>query len=98
MSVFEAAVAAMRGETDVFDRADAFIGRVQEAVDAADVPDELHEGTGADLAAELFGGESEGGTVHYFDHRASMNERLAQARALLREAERLAVEVLAEVP
>ena len=97
MSVFDAAVAAMRGTNYCFDQAIAFIEDVEEQVREADIPAELHAGKDASLAAELFGGETEV-TAHFHDPRAEMLAELARARELVREAELAAMRVLAEVP
>jgi len=95
MSVYDAMAASM-GPSDVFDRACAFVEWVEEIVQETDIQAELHTGTGAALAADLFGGETET-TVHVFDPKADMLADLKKAYEYIRKGEELAIKVLAEV-
>jgi len=89
MSVFDAAVAAMSGTGDVFDRARGVITWLERQLadaDPSELPAELHTGTG--LFSDL----------HIYDPRQDMEEQLQRAHNLIREAELIYQHILAALP
>jgi len=98
MGTWDAASAATSGQSDVFDRAVAFVEWVEEGfVDPADIPVEWHDGSGASLAEQLFGGDAQNATAHVHDVKAILKQELAEAKKKIREAEHTAMKILAEV-
>ena len=92
MGVWDAAGAVRH--FDVFDVAVGVVDWVEEQLERCQIPVEFHRGTES-------GGNCEMEAVvkpHFFDGKSEMMAELAQARELIREAERLAMSVLADMP
>lgn len=92
MGVWDA-IGAIR-HFDVFDVAIGVVDWVEAQLERCDLPIEFHPGTRQ-------GGDCELEAVvkpHFFDAKGEMMAELAQARELIREAERLAIGVLANIP